>query len=516
MATAVLLTLLLAGTFVVITRNRDQRPGLPEPLQMSRVPSAARPRAASAERNDDAVPSNQRVANVRFAANQTVRVAVLPAAAVSAEVRCDAAYKIVEPATGRVLGRGNRLGPTRVQRIGNGFEIGRERFVAKSVEFVPDVSPGVWVNGHLYRGTLRLVAREQRLMAINRVGLDDYVASVINSEMPADFPDAARRAQAIVARTYAVYHELQAGPTAEQALFASVRSQKYLGAKYPGASGRLLAGETERSRELTAETTGLVCLHKGELFCTYYCAVCGGRTVNGDELFSDASPVLKSVPCNGCVAAERYRWRVEIPRPVALAAVEKLLAEKAAARSVGKSEEKSIGKRGEKPGEKRPVSSTENMPGEVTGLIPQPGRTGALPRFRVRSGGEASAGNDNALKSGRLNRPGAIGALPNKDTDVAAADFSGAEVTGAELRAAWREFNLLSPQFSISVVDGRYHVEGRGHGHGAGLCQWGARGLAASGWSTDRILRHYYPGCEVGRLPSGNSTGFARGAYGPH
>jgi stage II sporulation protein D len=40
-------------------------------------------------------------------------------------------------------------------------------------------------------------------------------------------------------------------------------------------------------------------------------------------------------------------------------------------------------------------------------------------------------------------------------------------------------------------------VEGRGSGHGVGLCQWGARGMAVEGASWQRILDRYYPGARA-------------------
>ena len=41
--------------------------------------------------------------------------------------------------------------------------------------------------------------------------------------------------------------------------------------------------------------------------------------------------------------------------------------------------------------------------------------------------------------------------------------------------------------------------DGRGFGHGVGLCQWGAQGKAAAGWSAERILGFYYPGARFYR-----------------
>jgi stage II sporulation protein D len=51
--------------------------------------------------------------------------------------------------------------------------------------------------------------------------------------------------------------------------------------------------------------------------------------------------------------------------------------------------------------------------------------------------------------------------------------------------------------FVIEHEHGKLELKGRGLGHGAGLCQIGARILAERGWSYTRILEHYYPGAAL-------------------
>jgi stage II sporulation protein D len=41
------------------------------------------------------------------------------------------------------------------------------------------------------------------------------------------------------------------------------------------------------------------------------------------------------------------------------------------------------------------------------------------------------------------------------------------------------------------------HIEGSGRGHGVGLCQWGARGMALAGADAEAILAQYFPGTTV-------------------
>jgi stage II sporulation protein D len=78
-------------------------------------------------------------------------------------------------------------------------------------------------------------------------------------------------------------------------------------------------------------------------------------------------------------------------------------------------------------------------------------------------------------------------------------------VSGAELRSLLGE-KALSTWFTRLALEGDSLVaEGRGYGHGAGLCQVGARTLANAGEDWRAILAYYYPGAVVAYLypPSG-------------
>ncbi|HVE85128.1 MAG TPA: SpoIID/LytB domain-containing protein [Myxococcales bacterium] len=57
---------------------------------------------------------------------------------------------------------------------------------------------------------------------------------------------------------------------------------------------------------------------------------------------------------------------------------------------------------------------------------------------------------------------------------------------------------LKSLDFSVEgEAAGALQISGKGYGHGAGLCQWGAKAYADQGWDYQAILRHYYPGTEL-------------------
>ncbi|MCS7172239.1 MAG: SpoIID/LytB domain-containing protein [Armatimonadetes bacterium] len=77
------------------------------------------------------------------------------------------------------------------------------------------------------------------------------------------------------------------------------------------------------------------------------------------------------------------------------------------------------------------------------------------------------------------------------------AGSEGVELVGTRLRSLLGPNVLLSTRFSVRVEGQNAIFEGSGWGHGVGLSQWGARGMALAGASFDRILRHYYRGVEL-------------------
>jgi stage II sporulation protein D len=73
-------------------------------------------------------------------------------------------------------------------------------------------------------------------------------------------------------------------------------------------------------------------------------------------------------------------------------------------------------------------------------------------------------------------------------------------LTGAELRQRVGYTALGSLAFEVTGKGRGFRFEGRGTGHGAGLCQWGARAAAEDGWDYRRILSHYYRGAAIRQM----------------
>jgi stage II sporulation protein D len=83
-------------------------------------------------------------------------------------------------------------------------------------------------------------------------------------------------------------------------------------------------------------------------------------------------------------------------------------------------------------------------------------------------------------------------------TRMSAAD--GVCLDGPRFRQRLGYTKLKSLDFGVDKSAHGYLFTGRDYGHGAGLCQWGAKVLADGDWSYKDILSHYYPGAELQQL----------------
>lgn len=70
-------------------------------------------------------------------------------------------------------------------------------------------------------------------------------------------------------------------------------------------------------------------------------------------------------------------------------------------------------------------------------------------------------------------------------------------LTGKDFRQILGPNELRSTRFDVSVKGNNIVFEGYGWGHGVGMCQWGALGMAQKGKKYDEILKYYYPGSEI-------------------
>ena len=152
-----------------------------------------------------------------------------------------------------------------------------------SLAVVPDGDDPVTEYGkNHYRGSFEFRMHDaSHLNVINYVGIEDYVKGVIPYEMSCSWPPEALKAQAVCARTYAVYNQNRFSRYGCD-LTADTYSQVY--------RGTLEADSV--SDAAVDDTAGELVRYKGQVCEVYYCSSNGGATEDGINVFDTPAPYL--------------------------------------------------------------------------------------------------------------------------------------------------------------------------------------------------------------------------------
>lgn len=161
--------------------------------------------------------------------------------------------------------------------------------------FQPGKGVFLALDGKPYRGELQVVSTGKTLTAVDFVGLEQYLWSVVPGEMPGDWPPEALKAQAVAARSYALASLLK-GKSFD--LYADVRSQVYLG----------VSGEDPRTTAAVKATAGRALYNGGKPALALFSSSSGGQTADGTEVLNAPQPYLVSVPDPYDSASPWHAW----------------------------------------------------------------------------------------------------------------------------------------------------------------------------------------------------------------
>lgn len=75
--------------------------------------------------------------------------------------------------------------------------------------------------------------------------------------------------------------------------------------------------------------------------------------------------------------------------------------------------------------------------------------------------------------------------------------INGTEMNASDVR---QKLNLKSTYFTMEQVGNNVHIQTKGYGHGVGMSQYGAEGMAREGKTYEEIIKHYYQGVEIKKL----------------
>ena len=295
---------------------------------------------------------------------------------------------------------------------------------------------------------LRANSQQPFYTAINTLDLEDYLCSVISSEMSANSPMELLKAHAVISRSWAI-RAMQKPNHDGFHVCADDHCQRYEG----------LRRMNERAVQAVRETAGQVLLYPSQgqcqsqiCDCRYY-KCCGGRTEVWRTCWEDVDvPYIRSVECPFCgrVSAKTLRlvlndydqetkdfhdWRVSYTAEELSDII-------------------------------RTKSGIDF--GIITDLIP--------------------------LKRGASGRIYELKIVGTKHTEIIGKELKiRLWLSPTCLYSSWFEVEKSSHLSSFI-----FHLSGHGWGHGAGLCQIGAAQMAEEGYSYEQILAHYYVGTRIG------------------
>lgn len=295
-----------------------------------------------------------------------------------------------------------------------------------------------------FAGALKFIVEGDCITAVNCIGMENYLLSVISSEMKSSSSLELLKAHAVISRSWllARMEERKSGGAAPHREFdvcADDHCQRYQG---------LAMAVGESVRRAIDQTWGQVLRYRGTLCDTRYSKCCGGRTELYSTCWEDKDfPYLQSVEDRFCDCEHSeilpqvlndydmrtmdfHDWTVKYSREELSTLVHR---------------------------------RTGVDYGEILSLEPvERGPSGRIKYLRI-NGTKHSA------------------------------------VIGKELaiRRALSETHLKSSAFEVTVDGDFFVLRGRGWGHGVGLCQIGAAVMASEGYDYRQILSHYYVGAEV-------------------
>lgn len=377
----------------------------------------------------------------------TIRVLIFSTSG-SATVATTEGFRVLS--RGVVLFESDRGGTVSVYRDGTALAIRHDasgQNASSETELVIEpVEKPVSVGGVWYPGRIRALPRaDGGVDLVSLVGLETYLEGVVPHEIGEPGPDAyaAVQAQAVAARTYAM-SRMKLNNAKPYDVEAGVQDQVYRGNE---KRGRLTSSAVR-------DTRGQVLMNKGDMCDAYYSATCGGHTSDVRLVWPDrpAAPYLYGRRDRGeggdsfCSTARNFRWRYSYSG-------------RALGDMVRRTLPMVLGVDASEVGELVDVRVRERSPsGRVQELeIVTSTRTFVVESDRIRRVIMLD------VASGRI--------LPSTLFDV----------------------ETVMNGSRVGIVS----FAGGGNGHGVGMCQNGALGMARKGYSYSMILQHYYPGAEL-------------------
>lgn len=348
------------------------------------------------------------------------------------------------------------------------------------------------INGVSYRGSVRIIRQgESDMTVINVLSLEKYLYSVVGSEMSTGWPIEALKAQAVAARTFA----------AKTLLYSSVGQGKYsyLGydmnntTEFQAYKG--YSKEQADVRRAVDETCGKAAYYNNEPISASYFSSDGGHTENSENVWVSAVPYLKSVEDKYQPAGTTHQNWTNTATP---AEIKAYLLSKGV--DIGDITDVQVGSYS-------PAGNALSLKIIGTKGVQEYKKDNI--RIFMRGYKNTDGTGDFLLsQTFTVTKPGssstnltAINKYLNKQTinlrNIRLKSKNGTTVYSGTTPIYIKSKNGVKQYSEAQASSAEYTFSGKGWGHGVGMSQYGAKGMAQSGFTYDQILKCFYTGIEI-------------------
>lgn len=357
---------------------------------------------------------------------------------------------------------------------------------ANGLQFKDTYNNPITLGSDSFRGKIELSKKSSALSCINILDIEEYLYSVVPSEMPSSWPKEALKAQSVAARTYSTKN-ISAHLSDNFNLCDGSHCQLYKG----------IGSETASTTQAVQETSGLLVYYNNEPIEAVYHSSSGGYTADSSTVWNESIPYLTSV--NDSFETGGKIWT----RSFTLNELSSLVGNVGNVKTVqleqnpiSKRVDKLIfkGNQGEKTLEKEEVRTFFSKSSDGTlesrnfdiAFADSNTSTNTSDNNYVASRSGISQGETNNFYS--INDKGNVYLI----NPIAALTNSGIQTI------------LPTTSSTVTQVSNSDTIvfNGKGWGHGVGMSQFGAKSLAEQGYDYKYILKHYYTGIEIKKASS--------------
>ena len=235
-------------------------------------------------------------------ADPVVRVVLLQEV-VSFFLRVKGSFEVRDLNSKKLIDKASNLKKQAVKVSNNKINIRGIASAVSALQIAPLRGGYIFINNRIFRGKINIIIKPNgKILVVNELGVENYLTGVLCREIAPWWPMDALKAQAIIARSYALYQK-QFPRDNDFDLTADIYSQVYGGK----------SSEKWRTNRAVGLTRGKILTYQGRPFPTYYHATCGGRTEDAACLWNIDLVPLRGVACNFCTHSPHYKWQAKIP-----------------------------------------------------------------------------------------------------------------------------------------------------------------------------------------------------------